>query len=311
MRKNVLLSGALLMFISSLTLVGCKKDKSHDDESETAQVEATNPTSPISVLTYNVRYDNPGDDNNNWGRRLPKVNAFLDSIASDVIGAQEVLHNQLGDLLAAHPGYDYYGVGREDGKEKGEYQPLFWKKERFELVDKGHFWLSETPEKPSHGWDAACERTAVWAKLQDKLSGRAYLFMNTHLDHVGEKARANGVRMLKERARILSGDSLEIVITGDFNADPSSSVILDMLDGGLLRNARSVASEVSGPEWSYHDFGKLPLPERPLIDYVFVSSDGSDVLSSSVLAEEDQDKGHIYLSDHAPILVKLSTKKAR
>ena len=261
----------------------------------------------MKVMTFNIRLDTPDDGANTWSNRLSKVNAFLDSISPDVIGAQEVLHNQLHDLIAAHPGYDWYGVGREDGLEKGEYQPLFWKKDRFEALDKGHFWLSETPDKPSFGWDAACERTAVWAILKDKETGKELLFLNTHLDHIGETARINSITMIKDSLFTIVGDR-EFVAMGDFNADSSTNVIKSMLSNENMPrkvfDSRSLAAKVSGPEWSWHDFGREPLEKRVLIDFIFLSSEDIEVLSHDVLAEEDA-PGHLYLSDHAPVLATI------
>lgn len=300
------LKRTLSALLGCALLLGCQPKEAKSTEATSTSDDAA---ATISVLTFNIRYDNPDDGANVWANRLPKVNAFLDSIAPDVIGAQEVLHNQLEDLLGAHPDYDFYGVGREDGLDKGEYQPLLWKKDRFEVVGKGHFWLSETPDKPSMGWDAACERTTVWAILKEKTTGRELLFMNTHLDHMGQVARANSVRMIKERALELAGDR-EIVLTGDFNADPSSDVILAIEDNeGLPRpilDSRQYAKEKSGADWSFHDFGHLPVAERPLIDYIFVGSDGTDILTNAVLNEDDSDQNHLYLSDHAPVLVKIA-----
>lgn len=305
MKNSFFLKAALISLMSFPLLWGFQSRQAQTEETETT---ASDTLSTLSVMSFNIRYDNPEDGSNVWKNRLPKVNAFLDSIAPDVIGAQEVLHNQLEDLLSAHSGYAYYGVGREDGLEKGEYQPLFWKKDNFELIDKGHFWLSETPNTPSLGWDAACERTAVWVILKKKKTGREFFFLNTHLDHMGQTARANSVRMIKERALSLAGDR-EIVITGDFNADPSSDVILAMEDNEgqprPLLNSRVYAKEVSGSDWSFHDFGKEPENERTIIDYIFIGSDGGDILSNEILTEDDSDKGHLYLSDHAPVLVTL------
>ena len=273
-------------------------------------VSACGPKEPrnrttLNVMTFNVRYDNPDDSLNVWARRLPRVTAFLDSVAPDLLGAQEVLHNQLEDLSAALPGYDRYGVGREDGLREGEYQPLFWRRDRFRAVDKGYFWLSETPEKPSLGWDAACKRTAVWAILRDSISGREILVMNTHLDHMGKVARSESVKLLIERAFTLA-DGREIILTGDFNATPSSPVITAL--GRAFRDSRQEAGWISGADWSFHDFGKISEPERERIDYIFVSPGDLDIVRNETPAEDDSDPGHLYLSDHAPVLTELEIR---
>ena len=301
--KNLLLllaSGLLLL------LSACQSKSSGEDGEKPG-------TGTLTVLTFNIRFDNPGDSLNAWPNRRPRVDAFLDSVAPDLIGLQEVLHSQLQELLAAHPAYEGYGVGREDGLEKGEYQPLLWRKERFEAADKGHFWLSETPDTPSKGWDAACERTAVWALLRDKVSGREYLVMNTHLDHMGETARIESARMLKSRALRLA-EGRPIILTGDFNAGPDSSVIaLIKASEGSDRpfiDSRDSALRTDDNLWTYHDFGRYPLDQRERIDYIFLSGfSGDEIVSQTIFDEEESDPAHVYLSDHYPVLLELNPAK--
>ena len=128
---------------------------------------------PVNVMSFNIRYDNPEDSLDNWEYRKERAANAIRFYDVDILGTQEVLHNQLEDLKQRLPEYGVIGVGREDGKEKGEYSALWYKKERFNLLDSGYFWLSETPEVAgSKGWDGACERIASWAKLQDKVSGK-------------------------------------------------------------------------------------------------------------------------------------------
>lgn len=203
---------------------------------------------------------------------------------------------------SACPEYGVVGVGREDGKEKGEYSALWYKKNRFDLLDSGYFWLSETPEVPgSKGWDGACERIASWAKLKDKTSGKEFFALNTHLDHVGVVARREGISLMLDRVNQLSG-GLPVIVTGDFNSEPESDVIKHVTDPANpehLTDARLASPVVYGPAWSFHDFGKIPYQHRPLIDYVFVRN-GFDVLRYGVLAETENEA---FLSDHAPVLV--------
>ena len=300
-----LIKANLILLASLLLLSSCAGSETKQGESDQ---NAAHPSDEIKVMTFNIRLDTPVDSLNVWANRLPKVDAFLDSISPDVLGAQEVLHNQLQDLLAALPGYEWYGVGRTDGKEEGEYQPLFWKKDRFEALDKGHFWLSATPNEPSFGWDAACERTAVWALLRDKETGEEILFLNTHLDHIGEVARINSITMIKDSLISIAGDR-DFVAMGDFNADKETNVIKAMLDNGnsprRILDTRSLADEVLGPEWSWHDFGREPVEKRELIDFIFLSAEDPEVRSHAVLAEEDA-PDHLYLSDHAPVLVRMA-----
>ncbi len=268
-----------------------------------SQAKQSAPASaPVNVMTFNIRYDNPEDSLDNWKFRKDRVANAIRFYDADIVGTQEVLHNQLEDLKQRLPGYGVIGVGREDGKEKGEYSALWYKKDRFTLLDSGYFWLSETPEVAgSLGWDGACERIASWAKLQDKISGRKFFALNTHLDHVGVVARRESISLILDKVNKLSG-GLPVIVTGDFNANPDSDVIKHVTDpknSQHLTDSRQIAAIVYGPAWSFHDFGGIPYARRPLIDYVFVRN-GLKVSRYGVLAETEN---NAFLSDHAPILV--------
>ena len=263
--------------------------------------------SPVKVMSFNIRYDNPGDKENNWQfRRDRAANAIL-FYAPDVIGTQEVLHNQLMDLEQRIGGvYAHVGVGREDGHKKGEYAALWYNRDRFDALDSGNFWLSETPEKMgSKGWDGACERIATWAILRDRRSNSELLVMNTHLDHAGTIARRLGAELLLHRADSLAAGR-PIIITGDFNSEPSSEVVVQLTspeDARALTDSRAAAPLVYGPAWTFHDFGRLDFKDRELIDYVFVR--GLDVESFGVMAETDENQ---FLSDHAPVIANLKVR---
>lgn len=250
----------------------------------------------LTVMTLNMRYDNPEDGENNWRYRRDRVGEMIGERQVDLLGTQEVLFNQFEDLQRLLPGYEAVGVGREDGLRAGEFNAVFFRRDRFTLLDSGTFWLSETPETPgSKGWDGACERLATWVLLRDG-DGPEFLFINTHLDHVGELARREGVSLLLERIDRLRGKR-GVILTGDFNAEPASDVIGHVVAGGFLQNAHDVAAEKSGPAWSFSDFGKLPEARREMIDYIFIGG-GFTARSYAVLPQE-YDGG--YLSDHAPV----------
>ena len=259
---------------------------------------------PVRVMTFNIRYDNPADSLDNWAYRKDRAAKAIRFYDADIVGTQEVLHNQLEDLRQRLPGYEVIGVGREDGKEKGEYSALWYRKDRFTAKESGWFWLSETPEVAgSKGWDGACERIATWAKLQDKLTGQELFVLNTHLDHVGVEARREGVKLVLDKVQELGGD-LPVIVTGDFNAEPESGVIkqvTDAADPEHLTDARTVAALVYGPDWTFHDFGRVPMDQRQRIDYVFVKN-GLEVLKYGILAEAE---GDAWLSDHTPVLVSV------
>ena len=254
----------------------------------------------LTVMTLNMRYDNPEDGANNWRFRRERIAELIRSEAVDLLGTQEVLANQFDDLQALLPGYRAVGVGREDGARAGEFNAVFFRSDRFELLDSGVFWLSENPETPgSKGWDGACERLATWTVLRDK-SGGELLFINTHLDHIGEQARREGVALLLRRIETLRAGR-PVILTGDFNAEPSSAVVARVVADSALRSAWDTAPIRSGSAWSFSDFGQLPEEERPLIDYVFYGG-GLEVVSCSILPDT---LGGGYLSDHAPVEARL------
>lgn len=257
---------------------------------------------PVRVMSLNVRYENTGDGENVWANRRDRMGEAINFYDVDILGTQEVLNSQVEDLKKRLPDYSMLGVGREDGKTKGEYCALWYKPERFSVSRSGCFWLSETPDQPSKGWDAACERTVTWAILYDKVAQKEILALNTHLDHMGEKARSEGVKMVLDKVKELASGR-PVVVTGDFNATPESSVIRTLINGGLS-HTRDVAKTVYGPDWSWHDWQGYDYPSRGLIDYVFVQN-GFDVKSYGVCAETKDGK---YLSDHCPVLVTLKYK---
>lgn len=254
----------------------------------------------LKVMTFNIRYANVGDGENIWTNRKEAVFELLNNENCDLIGTQEVLHNQFEDLNSALPQYNHVGVGREDGITKGEYAAIYYRKDRFEELESGNFWLSETPEKiGSKGWDGACERIATWARLKEVHTNKEFLFINTHLDHVGKLARKNGVQLLLDRAHEYAKGA-PIVLTGDFNASPESSVIQSITKVNKrthLVDTRQKAEVVEGTNWSFHDFDKLPTEKRELIDYIFVSKPVK-VRKHTVLPMRFKGK---LVSDHNPI----------
>ena len=258
----------------------------------------------LSVMTFNMRYDNPEDGQNNWRFRRERIAGVIKAQEVDVLGTQELLSNQFDDLSGLLTGYQGVGVGRLDGAESGEYCAVFFRKDRFTLLDSGTFWLSETPEVVgSLGWDGACERIATWVVLRDR-DGRELFFIDTHLDHVGQVARDEGVSLLMKRIETLSGGR-PVILTGDFNSEPGSSVVAQVQKDGVLRDAKAIAAQRSGTDWSFSDFGQIPEAERPLLDYIFVSGD-IEAVRYEVLPDTF-DGG--YVSDHAPVMAVVKIAK--
>lgn len=258
----------------------------------------------LSVMTFNMRYDNPEDGQNNWRFRRERIAGVIKAQEVDVLGTQELLSNQFDDLSGLLTGYQGVGVGRLDGAESGEYCAVFFRKDRFTLLDSGTFWLSETPEVVgSLGWDGACERIATWVVLRDR-DGRELFFIDTHLDHVGQVARDEGVSLLMKRIETLS-EGRPVILTGDFNSEPGSSVVAHVQKDGVLRDAKAIAAQRSGTDWSFSDFGQIPEAERPLLDYIFVSGD-IEAVRYEVLPDIF-DGG--YVSDHAPVMAVVKIAK--
>ena len=258
----------------------------------------------LSVMTFNMRYDNPEDGQNNWRFRRERIAGVIKAQEVDVLGTQELLSNQFDDLSGLLTGYQGVGVGRLDGAESGEYCAVFFRKDRFTLLDSGTFWLSETPEVVgSLGWDGACERIATWVVLRDR-DGRELFFIDTHLDHVGQVARDEGVSLLMKRIETLRGGR-PVILTGDFNSEPGSSVVAHVQKDGVLHDAKAIAAQRSGTDWSFSDFGQIPEAERPLLDYIFVSGD-IEAVRYEVLPDTF-DGG--YVSDHAPVMAVVKIAK--
>jgi endonuclease/exonuclease/phosphatase family metal-dependent hydrolase len=271
----------------------------------------------LTVMTFNIRFNNPLDGRNAWPHRRDEVAELIKRQKPDLLGLQEALHGQITDLKERlGDEYEWYGVGRDDGKEKGEFAPVFFRRERFEVEDKGSFWLSETPDKiGSIGWDAALPRVATWLKVKDKSTDKTLLFANVHFDHKGDQARRDSARLLRRKLLELAGDS-PIALVGDFNATPDSSphaVMIDTADlkaaekepvkAAVFRDARALVEKPAGPNSTWIGFNKTSQGAR--IDHVFVDRHWK-VASYAVLDEQTKD-GRFY-SDHYPIVARIAAE---
>ncbi len=253
----------------------------------------------IEVITFNIRYDNPADGIFSWENRKDMVFWVMDKYNPDILCLQEVLKNQMDDLEVFLPDYSWSGAGRDDGAGKGEYVPVFFKKERFLLAAEGHFWLSESPGIPgSMGWDAACTRMVSWVKLNEAQSGNEYFVFNTHFDHIGEEARMNSARLLADSIHSIAGFG-PVIITGDLNADPESGPvnILSQFfsDSRLEAEVMEVASGTT--------FVGFPadMNQAKIIDYIFTSK--HFIIEEYKIISENT--GGYYPSDHLPVWVCL------
>jgi endonuclease/exonuclease/phosphatase family metal-dependent hydrolase len=251
----------------------------------------------IEVMTYNIRFDNPADGINQWSARREKVYDLLKKYSPDILGIQEALHNQLTDIQKNLDGYTFIGVGRDDGKQKGEYSAIFYRSSRFDVIKQNTFWLSETPEVPgSKSWDAAITRVATWAMLRDKKTNMEFVIMNTHFDHLGKEARNQSARILKTKAKEIA-DDLPVIITGDLNFtrdEPPYKVLMDPTDLELNDAAPK------NPGGTFCNFG-VKSQECRAIDYIFYTNDWL-IEKYCILYDND---GKNYPSDHVPVVVRL------
>jgi len=257
----------------------------------------------MDIMSFNIRYDNPEDGKQNWHLRKENVVRMINFYDLDIIGMQEVLVNQLDYLKTNLSEYKTVGVGREDGKDKGEFASIFYKKDRFKVLKSGTFWLSETPDKVSKGWDADLERIATWAVFRDKNTREEFIFMNTHFDHIGNIARVESAKLLKQKSIELAGN-LPLILTGDFNLVPESEGIRTLIksDGkNTLINASSAATFTYGPNWTTCGFDNRPFEERKVIDYIFLKGI-SNVTKYAVFSEMLEE---VFLSDHCPVFAQI------
>lgn len=254
----------------------------------------------VNVMTYNIRFDNPADGINQWGNRKQKVFDLIKKYDPDILGVQEALHHQLKDLTGYLVQYTFIGVGRDDGKQAGEYSAILFNKNRFEVLDQNTFWLSETPEIPgSRSWDAAITRVATWARLKDKRSGAEFVIINTHFDHIGNEARSNSAAILKAKALEL-GKNLPVIITGDFNCTRDEIPYQRMMAKSGLQLHDPATQNAPG---TFCNFAVNSMACRA-IDYIF-HSDHWNAVNYTVIQDND---GKNYPSDHLPVMVKLTLK---
>ena len=190
----------------------------------------------LVVCSYNIRNVNRGDDKNGngWKTRYEYLCQQIEFEDPGLFGCQEVKKEQLDDMIARMPEYAYVGVGRDDGKEGGEYSPVFYKKDRYVLLESGTFWLAEDPTKPVLGWDAACKRVCSWGHFRDKKTKHTFYFFNTHMDHIGVTARREGAKLIVSKMRELMKKNDPVILTGDFNVDQTSEPYQVFTNSGFL-----------------------------------------------------------------------------
>lgn len=253
-------------------------------------------SSELKVMSYNIRMDNSGDGENAWPNRKEATIEMIKDLQPDVFGVQEAFSHQVAYVTEQLPVYHNVGVGREDGVLEGEMMSIFWNTEAIDMIEWGTYWLSETPDVPSMGWDAACYRTATWALMKDKRNGKHFYFVNTHLDHVGVEARKNGLQLVVDRIGAMNPEGYPMVLTGDFNMTPDDEALVDL--DKQMTSTRTIAEKTDDLS-TFNGWGDPEIPEHFLIDYIYVKGFKSVPEYATIVK---QYAGKPYVSDHYPII---------
>lgn len=265
----------------------------------------------LTVGTYNLRQQNEHDakNGNAWAKRAPHATALIEFIEPDIFGTQEMFPGQLQDLKLMLPEYDF--IGRErDGDGKGEHSAIFYRRDKLRPARTSSFWLSETPDTCSRGWDAACNRICTWGEFIDIASGDTLYFFNLHMDHVGVAARRNGARLVVDRIREIVGDPREkaVVLTGDFNVEQTDEIYDIFIDSGFLSDSYETALRRFATNGTFNDYNSRDCTDSR-IDHVFLSP-ALYARRYGILTDAywDGDGARRLPSDHYPVFVKVSRR---
>ena len=249
----------------------------------------------LKVMSYNIRLGSANDGTNSWGLRYPAPAEMIEDQMPDIFGVQEALASQIRFIEDNFVDYKSVGVGREDGKKDGEHMSIFWNKKTVSLLKWGTFWLSETPEKPSMGWDAACKRTATWALMKCKRTGKKFYYVNTHLDHKGVEAQKNGLKLIVDRIDDINPEGYPMILTGDFNIAPDNPNLVEL--DSKMQSVRKVAEKTDNHD-TFNGWGK----GKGVIDYIYASGFSAYPEYQTVTKRYADRK---FVSDHYPICAVL------
>jgi len=261
---------------------------------------------PVTVMSFNIRYGTADDGEDSWPQRRELVFDVMREATPDLVGVQEALRFQLDELSRALPGFAEIGVGRDDGREAGEYAAILYDSARFEVLAQGTFWFASTPEVPGAiDWGAHIPRICTWARFLDRETDRNFYLYNVHLDHQSQESREGSVQLLA--ARISDRDVADrVIVTGDFNAGESNPAIL-YLTGQLepgpglrLQDSFRVIHPEAGDVGTFNGFSGAVSGEK--IDYVFVSDEWA-IESAAIVRTSRNGR---YPSDHFPVTTRLS-----
>ena len=254
---------------------------------------------PHTIVSYNIRYDNNWDIENSWEIRRSNIIQMLIKYSPSILGIQEGLLTQVQYIDSSLINYDYVGVGRDDGKNKGEFCAIYFDTTRYVLLKNSTFWLSETPDTISVGWDAALERICTYGLFKDRITKKEFWVFNTHFDHIGIIAREKSSRLILKRIKKINRQSLPVILMGDFNSIPNSPPVKEIITE--LSDALQISKEkLHGPRGTFNGFNEdLPIEKR--IDYIFTKK--LKVLSYRHINDRLENNRHI--SDHLPVMIKI------
>ncbi|RED25454.1 endonuclease/exonuclease/phosphatase family metal-dependent hydrolase [Flavobacterium cutihirudinis] len=255
----------------------------------------------LKIMTYNIRLDVASDGENAWPKRKDYFTSQIQFYSPDIFGVQEALPNQVIDISNALPAYDKFGIGREEGG-LGEASAIYYKKDRFKVQQSNTFWLSETPNLVSKGWDGACNRVCTYGLFKDLKSKKVFWVFNLHLDHIGEVARVKGVELVLSRIKEINVKNYPVFLMGDFNSEPDTKQIIEIKK--QMDDTKTVSKEKPfGPSGTFNAF-KHNEPVNLEIDYIFISKNsGLTVQKHAVLSDSKDLK---YPSDHLPVLIEIN-----
>lgn len=299
----------ILIFLSVSFFITAQFPSQLEHHKPNEPIKRSDLNSPLRAMTFNIRFDNPNDGPNAWPHRKEFVASTIRFHQADIVGTQEGMHHQLEDLDRLLEEFAWIGVGREAGDEKGEFTAIFYRTDRFNLIEEGTFWHSETPDVPgSKGWDTAITRITTWVRLHDKLSNRSFITFNTHYDHIGEIAREESSKLILQKIHDLA-DGDPVILMGDLNTteqeepykiitDPQRGPVhLEIFDGFF----HSVHGH-HGPTSTWNGFEQI-FPDRR-IDYIFVNSKFR-VVQHGILADSRDGQ---FPSDHLPVVADVEFK---
>ncbi|WP_299536029.1 endonuclease/exonuclease/phosphatase family protein [Ulvibacterium sp.] len=253
----------------------------------------------LRLMTYNIKYDNTTDTINNWNYRKEALVQLLKHYEASFIGAQEVLHRQLTYIDSALTGFTYIGVGRDDGRQKGEYSPILYDSIRYKVLKSNTFWLSESPDKISVGWDAALERICTYGLFEEKETSKRLYIFNTHFDHVGKVAREKSAQLLVQKIEEVNEEKLPVVVMGDLNLTPDTAPI-QYLRSNFLDGQEATQKPFYGPSGTSNGFDQNRVVDKR-IDYIFVR----DLKVKTYVHIDDRMENNKHISDHLPVLISL------